>query len=121
LQHAGISHNKLLAKLASAMNKPNKQTIVTFRAVPQVMADLPMTKIRNFGGKVGEALSQLGCSTAADVQALPMATLMKTFGDDARAECAAMELHGVILLVVLLHRKHANSGGIVNSVQLPGQ
>jgi hypothetical protein len=70
------------------MNKPNNQTVVTFRAVHEVMAELPMTKIRNFGGKVGEALMQLGCSTAADVQALSMATLVSTFGDEGRAECA---------------------------------
>lgn len=29
----GVAHNKMLAKLASARNKPNKQTIVSWRAV----------------------------------------------------------------------------------------
>lgn len=84
---AGISHNKLVAKLASAMNKPNNQTIVPYRAVPGIMATLPMKKIRNFGGKVGQALEQLGCKMAADVQAVPMDTLVAKFGSQQRAEC----------------------------------
>lgn len=34
---AGIASNKLLAKLASAMNKPNLQTVVPSSAVPALM------------------------------------------------------------------------------------
>jgi DNA polymerase eta len=49
---AGIAPNKLLAKLASAMNKPYKQTVVTPRAIPGLMQDFPMKKIRNLGGKM---------------------------------------------------------------------
>jgi DNA polymerase eta len=84
---AGISHNKLLAKLASAMNKPNKQTVIPHRAVDTLMAALPVKKIRNFGGKVGQALEELGCVTAGDVQRLPQAALAGKFGE--RAGCAA--------------------------------
>lgn len=35
---AGIAHNKLLAKIGSAKNKPNQQTIVLPRAVQGLMA-----------------------------------------------------------------------------------
>jgi nucleotidyltransferase/DNA polymerase involved in DNA repair len=68
------------------MNKPSKQTIVPFHAVAAMMGDLPLKKIRNFGGKVGTILEGLGCKTAADVQALNTAVLRQHFG--ASAACA---------------------------------
>lgn len=80
---AGISHNKILSKIASAMNKPNNQTVVPVHAVAKVMTSLPLKKIRNFGGGVGQKLEALGCSTAADVQALSLSTLQQHFGSSA--------------------------------------
>ena len=38
----GIAHNKMLAKLASARNKPNKQTVVSRAAVDEMLEILPM-------------------------------------------------------------------------------
>lgn len=50
----GIAHNKMLAKLASARNKPNRQTAVSRRAVTEMMESLPMRSIKGLGGKLGE-------------------------------------------------------------------
>lgn len=33
---AGIAHNKILAKLVCGMNKPNKQTILPLKQIPQL-------------------------------------------------------------------------------------
>lgn len=33
---AGIAHNKILAKLVCGLNKPNKQTILPLRYIPQL-------------------------------------------------------------------------------------
>jgi hypothetical protein len=55
----GVAHNKMLAKLASARNKPNKQTIVSWRAVGEMMASLPMRSIKGLGGKFGEQVEAL--------------------------------------------------------------
>ena len=85
---AGISHNKLLAKLASSMNKPDGQAVVLHRAVPAVMQDLPLKKIRNFGGKLGLLLQDMGCATAADVQQLSLQQLSAKCCDAKQAECA---------------------------------
>ena len=85
---AGISHNKLLAKLASAMNKPNKQTIVPTHSLTGLMRDLPLKKIRGLGGKLGAVLEGMGCITACNVQALPFEQLVASLGDFKRAECA---------------------------------
>ncbi|KAK9864470.1 hypothetical protein WJX84_003099 [Apatococcus fuscideae] len=77
---AGIAGNKLLAKIASAMNKPNQQTLVPSRAVPSLMSDLPLKKLRNFGGKLGQELEALGCTTAGEVARHPRAVLEARFG-----------------------------------------
>ncbi len=37
------------------------------RAVAALMADLPLKKLRNFGGKLGAEPAELGCSTAGQV------------------------------------------------------
>lgn len=86
---AGISHNKLVAKLASAMNKPYNQTVVPARALAPLMATLPLRKIRGLGGKWGAALDAAGCSSAGDVQALPYPHLLVLMGGNPkRAEYA---------------------------------
>lgn len=82
----GISHNKLLAKLASGMNKPNNQTVIPVSAVPALMGDLALNKIRNFGGKLGQALEALGCVTAADVLKLSHVQLEAAVGDNAACD-----------------------------------
>ena len=53
---AGIAHNKLLAKLVSGRNKPNKQTIIPSSAVDRLLASLPLRDLNGFGGKLGELL-----------------------------------------------------------------
>jgi hypothetical protein len=86
---AGIAHNKLLAKLASGMNKPDKQTVIPLRSVTALMRDMPMAKVRNFGGKLGATLAALGCKTAADVQSLDYAQLEQAVGDQAACDASA--------------------------------
>ncbi|KAJ3037334.1 DNA-directed DNA polymerase eta rad30 [Rhizophlyctis rosea] len=64
----GIAHNKTLAKLCSALNKPNKQTVLRESQVLQFMEKLPMSSIRNLGGKLGaEVESELKVETAGDL------------------------------------------------------
>ncbi|XP_035177679.1 DNA polymerase eta isoform X3 [Oxyura jamaicensis] len=56
---AGISHNKMLAKLACGLNKPNRQTLVSSRSVPQLFSQMPVSNIRNLGGKLGAAITDI--------------------------------------------------------------
>ncbi|RKF81923.1 N-acetyltransferase eso1 [Golovinomyces cichoracearum] len=53
---AGISHNKMLAKLGSAQNKPNKQTVIRSRSINQFLLGFKYAKIRGLGGKLGEQI-----------------------------------------------------------------
>ena len=54
---AGIARNKMMAKLGSSSNKPNKQTVIRNRAVQNFLAGIPFTKIRMLGGKLGDRVS----------------------------------------------------------------
>ena len=53
---AGIAKNKLLAKLGSAKNKPNNQTVILEDHIIPFLKDLPITKLRSLGGKMGTKL-----------------------------------------------------------------
>ncbi|CAI5731973.1 unnamed protein product [Peronospora destructor] len=54
-----IASNKLLAKLASPLNKPNGQVVVASRFVSNLMKSLPMRKVRGLGGKLGKQLESI--------------------------------------------------------------
>ncbi len=57
---AGISYNKMLAKLGSQMKSPNAQTVISESDVPSVMSKTRITKLPRFGIHVkdGEKLLQ---------------------------------------------------------------
>ena len=43
---AGISHNKVLAKLCAGLHKPNKQTVLTQEQVPTLFKKINIGKVR---------------------------------------------------------------------------
>lgn len=80
---AGISKNKMLAKLGSAHKKPHSQTVVRNRAVQHFLSDFKFTKIRNLGGKLGdEIVAAFNTDTVAELLPVPIEQLKKTLGDD---------------------------------------
>ena len=56
---AGISTNKTMAKLAASYGKPNGQAVLYPRYFPNVLAETKITKVRNFGGKLGKTVLKL--------------------------------------------------------------
>ncbi|NXX52168.1 POLH polymerase, partial [Scopus umbretta] len=79
---AGISHNKTLAKLACGLNKPNRQTLVSSRFVPQLFSQLPVSHIRNLGGKLGTAITDiLGIEYIGQLTQFSETELQTHFGD----------------------------------------
>ncbi|XP_068323488.1 DNA polymerase eta [Pyrus communis] len=78
---AGIAHNKMLAKLASGMNKPAQQTIVPFSSVKGLLDPLPIKKMKQLGGKLGSSLqSDLGINTVGDLLQFSEAKLQELYG-----------------------------------------
>lgn len=77
---AGISTNKMIAKIASDWNKPNGQFEVTAEEIPAFIAALPVGRLWGVGGKMREKLAALGVVTCADLQQLEPAELARRFG-----------------------------------------
>ncbi len=76
----GIAPNKLLAKLASDMDKPDGLTILSEQDVPSRVWPLPVRKLWGVGPKTEERLLALGVATIGDLAGLPLATLVARFG-----------------------------------------
>ena len=78
---AGISHNKMLSKLACGINKPNAQTILPFAGVRKLFDGISIDKVRNLGGKLGEDIKQTyGIKTMGQLREICPAQLRKEFG-----------------------------------------
>ncbi|KAI0497936.1 hypothetical protein KFK09_021175 [Dendrobium nobile] len=78
---AGIAHNKMLAKLASGMHKPAQQTIVPSSAVKDLLASLPVKKMKQLGGKLGSSLqNDLGVNTVGDLLKFSEEKLQERYG-----------------------------------------
>jgi len=82
---AGIAYNKMLAKLASGMHKPNKQTLVPRGIVSQLMQSLPYSRVQGFGGKLGHDLQRLlgeEITTMGQLLSTPKEVLIQHFGEE---------------------------------------
>jgi DNA polymerase IV len=77
---AGIGPNKLIAKIASEMNKPNGQFEVKPEEVPGFMQDLPVRKIWGIGEKTERKLEELGVRTCGELQRFSRPELINLFG-----------------------------------------
>src|SRR5260370_478378 len=77
---AGIGPNKLIAKIASAMRKPNGQLEVTAAEVPGFMQDLPVREIWGIDEKTERRLDELGLQTFGALQHFARPELVDLFG-----------------------------------------
>lgn len=54
--------------MACGVNKPNKQTILPSLSVAKFFETLPVKKVRNLGGKLGDSVvDDLRCQVMADL------------------------------------------------------
>lgn len=74
----GIGPNKLLAKIASDLNKPDGLTIVD--GVEEFLSELPVSLISGVGPKTETKLVQLGVEKVKDLRAMPLDILVSHFG-----------------------------------------
>jgi DNA polymerase IV len=77
---AGIGPNKLIAKIASEVNKPNGQFEVKPEQVASFMTGLPVRKIWGIGEKSERKLEELGVRSCGDLQRFSRARLVDLFG-----------------------------------------
>lgn len=77
---AGVAPNKLLAKIASDMNKPNGITVVQPHQVRGFMSVLPLRKINGIGPATEKKLLSYGLKLCQDVWAYNLFDLVEKFG-----------------------------------------
>src|SRR6266851_5190296 len=80
---AGVSYNKLLAKLASGQRKPNGQFVITPEMGADFIASLPVAKFHGVGPVTAARMQRLGIQTGADLRTKSLAFLQQHFGKSA--------------------------------------
>jgi DNA polymerase IV len=76
----GIAPNKLLAKLASDMQKPDGLTIITPEQVASVLERVPIKDLCGIGAKTGQQLKNFGIKTCGELGRFPVDILKRKFG-----------------------------------------
>jgi len=76
----GIAPSKLLAKLASELQKPDGLTVLSLADVPTQIWPLPARAINGIGPKASAKLEALGIRTIGDLAHADPAMLVATFG-----------------------------------------
>jgi DNA polymerase-4 len=76
----GITPNKLLAKLASELDKPDGLTLLGHDDVPARIWPLAARKVNGIGPKAAEKLTSLGLETIGDIAGADPAFLLAHFG-----------------------------------------
>lgn len=71
----------MLAKLVSGMHKPAQQTVVPSSSVQDLLASLPVKKMKQLGGKLGSSLQDdLGVETIGDLLSFTEEKLQEQYG-----------------------------------------
>ncbi|MBS1157836.1 MAG: polymerase [Proteobacteria bacterium] len=76
----GVTPNKLLAKIASDLEKPDGLTILGHADIPSRIWPLPASKINGIGPKATARLSAFGITTIGELAATPVEFLVRKFG-----------------------------------------
>jgi len=76
----GIAPNKLLAKLASEMHKPDGLTVIAPDRVATVLEQLPVRELCGIGRNVEEQLADFGIFTCGQLGRFPLEALRRRFG-----------------------------------------
>jgi DNA polymerase-4 len=76
----GIAPNKLLAKLASEMRKPDGLVVIGEDEVQRVLENLPVRELCGVGSKTRQKLELLGIRSCGELGRFPVEVLRKKFG-----------------------------------------
>jgi DNA polymerase IV len=76
----GIGPNKLVAKLATGMRKPDGLFWIKTAEIPEIFATIPISKLHGIGEKTADKLRSMGLTTAASLGQADRATMQRVFG-----------------------------------------
>lgn len=105
---AGVSFNKMLAKIASDINKPNGTAIITPDDADAFISALPIERFHGIGKATAARMHLLGIATGADLRKVPAATLINEFGK--RGQFYHDIAHGCDERPVKAKRQHKSVG-----------
>ncbi len=95
----GVGPNKLVAKIASDLDKPDGLTVVTSERVNAVLDPLPVSRLPGLGRKKGAQVVAAGITTLGSLRLAPEERLWSLFGRDAvriRARAAGIDDRPVV-------------------------
>ena len=95
----GVAPNKLVAKIASDLRKPDGIVVVTSDEVQRLLDPLPVTRLFGIGKKTAPHLERIGVHTFRDLREASEAKLQPIFGRysaQARARAAGIDERPVI-------------------------
>ncbi len=78
---AGVSTNKLLAKIASGWQKPNGLFVIRPQEIDRFMKPLPVDELFGVGKVTAKKLHELGFKTCTDLQNVSLDELLIHFGE----------------------------------------
>lgn len=76
----GISYNKLMAKLAGELKKPDGLVTLNPKDIPDKIKDVPVSKLCGIGRKTEEKLKTIKIKTFEELNRYPREKLVKIFG-----------------------------------------
>jgi len=77
---AGVSTGKFLAKVASALEKPDGLTVIPPERAEAFLGGLPIARFHGVGPRTAERMTALGIHTGADLRAADPHELARVFG-----------------------------------------
>jgi DNA polymerase-4 len=80
----GVASTKLVAKVASDLDKPDGLVVVAAGSEAAFLAPLPISRLWGVGAKTAHALEDFGVRTIGDLAALPDELLARRFGKQGR-------------------------------------
>lgn len=105
---AGVAPVKFIAKVASDLNKPNGQYVVTPEQVDDFVAELKLEKIPGVGKVTIQKLHQQGLYVGRDVQNYAQQQLLQQFGKFGQS--LWLRAHGIDEREVIVERQRKSVG-----------
>ena len=107
---AGISYNKLLAKLCGSYRKPNDQTVLFASNVLTFMDNLEMKKIPGIGEKIYENLARNSILSVRDLQNIRVDNLKKILGNEVGKRISDFSFgrdnsQGMLIFLIILFKR----------------
>ena len=109
--NVGISENKLLAKMASDFEKPDKIHTLWPEEMPQKLYPLPIRALFGVGGQSAEKLLHFGIHTIGEAAATPCEVLQRILGPSA-GKAVYQSARGINHAAVRRERPQAKSHSV---------